>query len=87
MYAFVVLHLEDATIIGLAYGQSGLVFRVPGDRLAEARRQGGRLSEELGPGWVSFEPWTDAESLEESRRRLARWCRIAAGQPHDGPSA
>lgn len=83
-YAFVILYLEDSTIIGLAYGQSGLVYRVPDDCIFEARRGGGRPAEELGPGWIRFEPWSDAETLEESRRRLAHWCSIAAGAASRG---
>ena len=78
-YAFVVLHLDDSTIVGLAYGQSRLAFRVQEDRVVEAVRDGGAVDAELGPTWVHFEPWTNEETLAESRRRLARWCMVAAG--------
>ena len=77
-YAFVVLHLKDSTIIGLAYGQSALAYRLPDHRHAEACEQRGWPAEELGLGWVRFEPWSDAESLQQSRRRLAHWCSVAA---------
>jgi hypothetical protein len=77
-YAFVALHLDDSTIIGLALGQSRLAFRLPEDRVSEAVRGGGVVDAELGPAWVRFEPWTDEETLAESRRRLARWCAVAA---------
>ena len=79
-YAFVVLHLEDSTIIGLAYGQSALAFRLPDHMHAEACEQGGWAAEELGAGWIRFEPWSDSETLDESRHRLAHWCRVAAGE-------
>jgi hypothetical protein len=79
-YAFVVLHLDDATIIGVAFGQSALAFRLPEARVSEAIRDGGSLDPELGSGWVRFEPWTSHEPLVESRRRLARWCAVAAGR-------
>jgi hypothetical protein len=48
-YAFVVLHLEDSTIIGLAYGQSALAFNLPGHLHAEACEQGGWTAAEVGP--------------------------------------
>lgn len=79
-YAFVVLHLDDLTIMGLAFGQSGLAFRLPGDRVQEAVRDGGAVAVELGPTWVCFEPWTNRETLAQSRQRLARWCAVAAGR-------
>ncbi len=79
-YAFVALHGEDLTIIGLAFGSSGLALRLPGNRLAEALREGGAEAADLGPGWVRFAPWTDRETLAQSRDRLARWCAVAAGE-------
>ena len=82
-YAFVILYLEDSTIIGLAYGQSGLAYRLSGPRSIEAQRHGAWPADELGAGWVHFSPWTDAETLVESRRRLAHWCRIAAYATRD----
>jgi hypothetical protein len=78
-YAFVVLYVADSTIVGLAYGQSALAFRLPGARVTEACGQGGWPAEDIGPDWIRFEPWSDDETLRESRRRLALWCRVAAG--------
>ena len=83
-YAFVVLHLADSTIIGLAYGQSALAFSLPGHLHADARERGGWPAEELGAGWIRFRPWSDNETLVESRRRLARWCRVAVGEQNNG---
>jgi hypothetical protein len=80
-YAFVALHLDDLTIVGLAFGQSGLAFRLPEDRVREAIQEGGALAVEIDSTWVRFEPWTNREPLAESRRRLARWCAVAAGTP------
>jgi len=77
-YAFVVLHLEDGTIIGLAYGMSGLAFRLPEHRVEEALCEGGIKAEEIGPGWIRFEPWTPEETLAQSHERLGRWCAVAA---------
>jgi hypothetical protein len=78
-YAFVALHLDDLTFVGLAFGQSGLAFRLPQHRVQEALGDGGALAVELGPTWVRFAPWTDHETLAQSRQRLARWCAVAAG--------
>lgn len=80
-YAFVALHLEDRTIVGLAFGMSELAFRLPGERLAGALLDKGTAAAELGSGWIRFEPWSDHETLAESRQRMARWCSIAA-DPH-----
>jgi hypothetical protein len=76
-YAFVVLHLHGFTIIGLAFGLSGLAFRLPEERVEEAIRDGGAVAVELGPTWVRFEPWSNRETLAQSRERLARWCAVA----------
>jgi hypothetical protein len=80
-YAFVALHLEDLTIVGLAFGMSGLAFRLPEDQVPQALRDWGAVAVELGPRWVRFAPWTDLETLAQSRHRLARWCAVAAGSP------
>ena len=78
---FVALHLDDFSIVGLAFGMSGLAFRLPEESIPEALRDGGAIAVELGPTWVRFEPWTDRETLAQSRERLARWCAAAAGTP------
>ena len=83
-YAFVILHLEDSTIIGLAYGQSGLAYRLSDSRIAEAARAGAQPAEGLGSNWFLLEPWSDTETLQESRRRLAHWCRVAADAARPG---
>jgi hypothetical protein len=77
-YAFVILHLADSTIIGMAYGQSALAYRLPHHLHAEACEQRACAAAELGPDWLRFEPWSDAEKLQESRHRLSRWCSVAA---------
>ena len=78
-YAFVALHLEDFTVIGPAFGMSGLALLIPEAARGDALRDGGAHAPDLGPGWVRFEPWGEAEALAESRARLARWCAVAAG--------
>lgn len=78
-YAFFALHLDDLTIVGLAFGQSGIAFRLPKSQVDEAIRDRGVVSPELGDGWIRFDPWPVDEKLAESRRRLARWCAVAAG--------
>ncbi len=82
-YAFVALHLDDGTIVGLAYGMSGLALRIPAERRGHALSDGGASAPELGADWIRFEPWTDGETLDESRARIARWCAAAAGGQHE----
>jgi hypothetical protein len=68
-YAYVVLHTADNRIFAIAYGQSGLAFRLPLAVLPEALADGGTDATDLGPGWVSFPPWGSSD--------LRRWCRLA----------
>jgi len=80
-YAFVVLHRADGTLVGLAWGQGALAYRLPGAVGVQARSEGAVAAPELGPDWVRMAPWTDDETLEASRRRLARWCARAVEAP------
>jgi len=79
-YAFVALHLQDLTIVGIAFGTSGLAFRLPESRVTEALEDGGVIAVEIGQRWIRFAPWTDQETLAQSRRRLARWCAVSASR-------
>ncbi len=78
-YAFVVLHRGDDMILGIAYGQSALAFRLPEDRVEGALADGGTAAAEIGSGWVRFQPWASPEPLDVSLARLKRWCAVAAG--------
>jgi len=85
-YAFVVLHVEDGTILAVAWGQAALAYRLPPARLDEARADGGLATgvPELGEEWTRFEPWRSGETLEATRARLARWCGVAAEHALEG---
>ena len=78
-YAFVLLQLQDFSIFGLAYGQSGLTYRLPERRIADALGEGGSMALELRRNWSSSSRGHMTARLETSRRRLARWCAIAGG--------
>lgn len=82
-YAFVALHLEDFRIVRVAFGSSGLAYRLPAERVPEAYEDGDVLASELGRTWVRFEPWPVGETLARSRERLARWCAVAAATGPD----
>lgn len=77
-YAYVVAYRVDLKIIGLAFGSSGLAFRVPRAHVQSARCAGGTDDPRIGPEWVRFAPWAEGESTSETLDRLARWCRVAA---------
>lgn len=77
-YAYVIAYRSDARIIGLAFGVSGLAFRLPGCCVQAALRAGGTLEPRLGSDWVRFAPWVEGESGSETLGRLADWCRLAA---------
>lgn len=76
--AFVLLHLADFSIIGLAYGQSSLAYRLPHESIQRAIEDGGSAAPELGSRWVYFAPWSNDEPLARSWQRLALWCSVAA---------
>lgn len=78
-YAYVVAYRPDARIIGLAFGLSGIAFRLPSHRVRAALLAGGTPELELGSEWVRFAPWVEGESGAETLGRLVDWCRIAAG--------
>jgi hypothetical protein len=78
-YAYVVAYRPDARIIALAFGMSGLAFRLPGHRVRAALLAGGAAESRLGAEWVRFAPWVEGESPAETLDRLVYWCRIAAG--------
>ena len=52
-YAFVLLQIQDFSIFGLAYGQSGLTYRLPERRIADALGEGGSMALELRRNWCS----------------------------------
>ncbi len=81
-HAFVALHLANFSILGLAYGQSKLAYRLPENRIEQAIQEGALQASELGRGWLFFEPWS-IKPLQESRRRLAQWCAIAVAGAQD----
>lgn len=76
-YAYLVLHTQGNRIFGIAFGQSGLAYRLPRERVAEAVAEGGRVYSHIGDDWVLLEPWRPDEATEVTWARLKRWCKIA----------
>lgn len=64
-YAYAALH-SGGRIFGLAFGASGLAFRIPAP-LREAALAVGARPSEIGGDWMEFEPWGD----------LRAWCKAA----------
>lgn len=76
-YAYVVLHTGGKRIFGIAFGMTGLAYRLPPGAIAEAVAEGGKLSLEIGEEWVTVQPWRPGESRTVTGEKLKRWCKIA----------
>jgi hypothetical protein len=79
--AYVVLHTEARKIVAIAFGQSGLAFRLPPVSRAAALEDGGGAATEIGPEWVLFNPWDPGVARERMDARLQRWCGEAFAAP------
>lgn len=69
-YAYVVLHTTESRIFAIAFGMRTIAFRVAAP--ADAPADGGMPAPEIGPSWVSVDPW-DRGARTEARERLTRW--------------
>ena len=87
-YAWVALHTPEGRVFGLAYGMKALALRLgPHDAVAALRDRGER-AEEIGPGWIVFDPFLPDERSDATRARLARFCRAAFDAASEsGPAA
>lgn len=77
-YAFVLHHLADFSIIGVAYGNRGSLTGCRTSGGGRRSKTGGSAATELGPHGIYFAPRSNEEPLRQSRRRLALWCSVAA---------
>ena len=73
VYSYVVLHTESDRIFAIAFGMSGLAFKLSPETEETARSDGGERAPEIGAGWMRFEPWSRAPR-SVTDERLARWC-------------
>jgi hypothetical protein len=71
--SYVVLHTDVNRIFAIAFGMSGLAFRLAPDDEAAALTDGGAHARDIGMGWVRFEPWGQ-DSRTATDVRLRRWC-------------
>ena len=73
-YAYVVLHTNAWRIFAIAFGQRGLAFRLAPVSRDAASSDGGVGASDIGPDWLSFEPWHPDIPGAVQRARLERWC-------------
>lgn len=76
--AYVVLHTDAWLIFAIAFGQRGLAFRLTSASRTAALADGGVGASNVGPDWVSFDPWDPALPGAVQRARLERWCARAS---------
>ena len=86
-YAYVLLHTATDSIFAMALGMSTILYKLPKTQLESAVTDGGELRSDIGPGWISFNPFTVPVDMLGSRAKLRRWCRAAfthamAGEPN-----
>lgn len=71
--SYVVLHTDANRIFAIAFGMSGLAFRLGSNDEMAALSDGGVRAADIGAGWMRFEPWgSDSRAVTEGR--LRRWC-------------
>ena len=76
VYSYVVLHTNPDRIFAIAFGMSGVAFRLAPEDEAAALKDGGVRATDIGAGWMGFEPWSrDPKTV--TRARLLRWCNHA----------
>lgn len=73
VYSYVVLHTAADRIFAIAFGMSGLAFKLADENDEAARLDGGTPAPELGAGWMRFEPWGRGPR-SVTHERLLRWC-------------
>jgi hypothetical protein len=71
-YAYFVLHTRSNRILGIAFGQRSVAYRLPRQRIAEAVAEGGKVCSEIGEEWIVLDPWQATKPVD-----LQRWCKIA----------
>ena len=71
--AFVVAHLPDSRIFALAYGMKAYALRVGKEAEADAVGDGATVTPEIGPGWVTFDPFLVDVKTVDMRALLKRW--------------
>lgn len=76
-YAYVVLHTRGNRIFGIAFGMSGLAYRLPPGTIPGAVAEGGKVYPDIGEEWIVFQPWQPGESRTAMGERLKQWCEIA----------
>jgi len=73
VYSYVVLHTDANRIFAIAFGMSGLAFRLAPDDEAAALADGAIHASDIGIGWLRFEPWGHGPRAATDAR-LRQWC-------------
>ncbi len=76
-YAFMVLHTRDNRIFAIAFGMSGLAYRVPPKQIPEAAAEGGSPCSQIGADWILLAPWPRGAAPQAAAPNLRHWSKIA----------
>lgn len=71
--AYVVLHDAENRMFAIAFGMTGLAYRLSRGAYGDALDDGGKAAPEIGPDWVRFDPWPLDVKRADTDARLRRW--------------
>jgi hypothetical protein len=69
-YAYVVLHDESDRIVAIAFGQRGFGLRLAPTSIDAAIAEGAVRAPEIGPDWVTFDPWDVNDKARQQKLRV-----------------
>jgi hypothetical protein len=77
-YAYVVLHDEADRIVAIAFGQRGFGVRLRPASVDEAVADGAVRATDIGPNWVTFDPWDVSD--KSRKQRIRHWTERAISE-------
>jgi len=70
-FAYVVLHDDADRIVAIAFGQRGYGIRLAPASIDAAIAEGAVRAPEIGPDWVTFDPWDVKDKAR--REKIRKW--------------
>lgn len=68
-YAYVVLHDDGNRIFAIAFGQRGVGIRLAPSSIDAAIADGAARAPDMGPDWVTFDPWDVTDKARQQKIR------------------
>ena len=77
-FAYVVLHDDADRIVAIAFGQRGYGIRLAPASIDAAIAEGAVRAPEIGPDWVTFDPWDVKDKAR--REKIRKWSERAIAE-------